>query len=87
MHASDNAMGQIQGEGVVSGLKKVTDDMKTKNRPDRVSTVKRPDTSGGPPASASGGGRATGGRGGGGIPTGSPKIELNDRKWTVEFQV
>ena len=73
------------------GLKKVTDDMKTKNRADRVSTVTMPDTA---PAPSSAGtsrgaaGGAGGGRGGGGgIPTGPAKLELNDRKWTVEYQV
>jgi len=65
--------------------------MKTKNRPDRVSTVVMPDA---PPAAAaappnSAVGRAAGGGAGraGRGPTGTPKLELNDRKWIVEFQV
>ena len=81
-----------QGEGVTVGLKKVTDDMKTKNRADRVSTVTMPDTAPAPSSSAGtsrgAAGGAGGGRGGGGgIPTGPAKLELNDRKWTVEYQV
>ncbi|GAX75045.1 hypothetical protein CEUSTIGMA_g2489.t1 [Chlamydomonas eustigma] len=77
-----------KGEGVTSGLKKVTEDMKTKNRPDRTSVVKMPEAA--PPSTGITSGnvvRGGGGRGAGGVPTGPAKLELVDRKWTVEYQV
>lgn len=64
---------------MTSGLRKVTDDMKTKNRPDRGGKVDSP----GPkpaaaPAAASAAGPAAG----------KPRIELEqERKWVVEHQV
>ncbi len=64
-----------QGEGITSGLKKVTDDMKTKNRADRSSVVKMPDGPAAVGASATKGPAAAGG-GRGGVPTGEPNLEL-----------
>merc|ERR1712000_384787 len=66
-----------QGTGISSGLKKVTSDMKTKNRDpnDRSSVVKAA------PAKkpvARAGGRA--------VKKGTPKFALEGNKWVVEFQ-
>ena len=57
---------------------------KLTNDPSQVSTVTMPEPAPAPATKAGGGGKA--GRGGG-IPTGTAKLELQDRKWTVEFQV
>jgi adenylyl cyclase-associated protein len=74
---------------VTAGLKRVTDDMKTKNRPDRTSVVKMPEAA--PPscgaALAGSVGRGGSGKGVGGVPTGPARLELVDRKWSVEYQV
>lgn len=69
-----------KGEGVASGLRKVTDDMKAKNRADRTGAV--------PAADAKPGGGGGGGRGASAAPGGPPKFALEgDRKWVVENQV
>ena len=65
---------------MTSGLKKVTDDMKTKNRPDRTSVVPADATAA--PASSAATGRAS-------VvavpPAGKQRLELEaDRKWVVE---
>ena len=70
-----------KGEGLTSGLKKVTDDMKTKSRTDRTSVVSMSELN--TPAAQkgpAGGARST-------VPSGVARIELQDRKWVVEYQV
>ncbi|KAJ3697672.1 hypothetical protein LUZ61_001377 [Rhynchospora tenuis] len=63
------------GKPVTSGLRKVTDDMKTKNRTDRTGVVNAPEKS------APRGGAFS-------FKTGPPKMELQmGRKWVVENQV
>jgi len=66
-----------KGEGVTSGLKKVTDDMKTKNRTDKVSVVPAVAPKGG--ASATKAPKETA--------TKPPKFALEGNKWVVEYQV
>jgi adenylyl cyclase-associated protein len=67
-----------KGENVASGLRKVTDDMKAKNRTDRSGAV--PATAA--PAAASAPGR------GGAAPLGTPRLACEGgRKWVVEHQV
>lgn len=66
-----------KGEAVTSGLKKVTDDMKTKNRTDKSSVVpavvKTATTSSATKKAAA--------------PTKPPKFSLEGNKWVVEYQV
>lgn len=66
-----------KGESVTSGLKKVTDDMKTKNRTDKTSVV---------PATAT---KSTGASAAkkAATPAKPPKFALEGNKWVVEFQV
>lgn len=65
-----------KGEGITSGLKKVTADMKTKNRKDNTSLV---------PAETSKKSEAAP-KAAGAAKKGTPKIELQGNKWIVEFQ-
>jgi len=66
---------------VTGGLRKVTDDMKTKNRTDRSGAVP---AAAKPPAAAVPTARAAGGA----KPRGPPRLELEGgRKWVVENQV
>jgi adenylyl cyclase-associated protein len=66
-----------KGEGVTAGLKKVTDDMKTKNRTDKVSVVPAVAPKGG--ASVTKAPKETA--------TKPPKFALEGNKWIVEYQV
>ena len=74
--------GSAQGDTVTTGLRKVTDDMKTKNRGDRSGAV---------PAGASSSpnkAAAAAPRGAGAASRGPPRLELEGgRKWVVENQV
>lgn len=65
-----------QGVGISSGLKKVTSDMKTKNRKpeEKVAVVKDL-----PKKTTTTGGRAA-------VKKGTPKVALEGNKWVVEFQ-
>ncbi|GFR50698.1 hypothetical protein Agub_g12953 [Astrephomene gubernaculifera] len=74
-----------KGEGITSGLRRVTADMKAKNRPDRSGAVPGTTAATAAPASTSSGG--AGGRGGQQQPTGTPKLELQGSKWVVEHHV
>lgn len=68
-----------RGESVTAGLKKVTDEMKTKNRPDRSGSV---------PVSAGKEKDKSGTSGHSFSKTGPPKLELQmGRKWVVENQI
>lgn len=70
----------MQGEAVTSGLRKVTDDMKTKNRADRTGAV--------PANSASNkGNTATNGNLATATParTKPPSKELVNRRWVIEY--
>jgi len=67
-----------KGEGVTSGLKKVTADMKTKNRTDKSSVV--PASA---PKSTSSGASAKKSA----APAKPPKLALDGNKWSVEYQV
>lgn len=72
-----------KGEAVTSGLRRVTADMKTKNRGDRTGAV--PAAAGSAPAAATSGG---GGKTGAAAPQAAAKLELvQGRKWVVENQV
>ncbi len=67
----------LQGDAATSGLKRVTDDMKTKNRADRSGVV---------PVSAPSKGGAGAGKAGA-APRGPARFELEaGRKWVVENQ-
>ncbi|PRW32688.1 cyclase-associated 1 [Chlorella sorokiniana] len=72
-----------KGSSVTTGLRKVTDDMKTKNRPDRGGAV--------PAASAAAGAAgaaASGAKGKAAAAAGPPRVECEQgRKWVVENQV
>jgi len=70
----------LQGDAATSGLKRVTDDMKTKNRADRSGVVV--------PVSAPSKGGAAAGAGKAGVAArGPPRFELEaGRKWVVENQ-
>ncbi|KAJ9504589.1 hypothetical protein QJQ45_030512 [Haematococcus lacustris] len=74
----------LQGEAITQGLKKVTDDMKTKNRADRgegrVALSSRPE----PAAQHQGGSRGAGAAG-----AKAPRVhyDLQRKKWLVEHQV
>lgn len=74
-----------KGGSVTSGLRKVTDDMKTKNRTERSGTVPAAPAAAAalaPATAAAPGGRAKGG------PVGPPRIECEQgRKWVIENQV
>ncbi|KAG2497073.1 hypothetical protein HYH03_005069 [Edaphochlamys debaryana] len=70
-----------KGEGITSGLRKVTDDMKAKNRPDRTGAVPGGSGSGAAAAGAAAGGPAKA------APVGPPKLELQGAKWVVENHV
>ncbi|KXZ41813.1 CAP1 protein [Gonium pectorale] len=72
-----------KGEGITSGLRKVTDDMKAKNRPDRTGTVPASTAPSGP----AGGAPAAAAPAAKGGPSGTPKLELQGSKWVVEHQV
>jgi len=67
-----------KGEAVTSGLKKVTNDMKTKNRTDKSSVV---------PANIAKDSKATSAGGKKDTPSKPPKFALEGNKWTVEWQV
>lgn len=67
-----------KGEGVTSGLKKVTSDMKTKNRTDKVSVVPAKDA-----PSHSSKTETTGKK----DVTKPPKFSLDGNKWAVEWQI
>jgi hypothetical protein len=78
-----------QGEAITSSLRKVTDDMKTKNRADRgaaVVVVKERDAASAPGARP---GAAGAGRPGAAAPRGPPRLEFDAerKKWMVENQV
>lgn len=79
---SETALSPAQGDTVTTGLRKVTDDMKTKNRGDRSGAV---------PAGASSSPNkpaAAVSRGASGAPRGPPRLALEGgRKWVVEHQV
>jgi adenylyl cyclase-associated protein len=67
-----------RGESVASGLRKVTDDMKAKNRTDRTGAV----PAGSAPAASAAPAR------GAGAPLGTPRLACDGgRKWVVEHQV
>jgi len=66
-----------KGEGVTSGLRKVTDDMKTKNRKDKVSVV---------PSSTPKGSTESKAPKGGAVQK-PPKLQLDGNKWVVEYQL
>jgi len=68
-----------KGEGVTSGLKKVTSDMKTKNRTDKSSVVPATATAPKDTKSSAGGKKDT--------PAKPPKFALEGNKWVVEWQV
>lgn len=69
-----------KGTEVTSGLKKVTDDMKAKNRdPSERSSVVPASSSKAPAASKAGSGEKTG-------PSRPAKLALEGNKWVVEFQ-
>lgn len=71
-----------QGTAVTSGLRKVTDDMKTKNRADRSGHVNSTST---PPAAAP---KAAPSKPAAAAARGPPRLELQqERKWVVENQV
>ncbi|KAF2074889.1 hypothetical protein CYY_003808 [Polysphondylium violaceum] len=74
MSAVFSALGK--GEGVTSGLKKVTDDMKSKNNPNKSSVVKASDVKA-PTATTTKAAAA---------PAKPPKFALEANKWTVEYQ-
>ncbi|GBG75815.1 hypothetical protein CBR_g21060 [Chara braunii] len=84
-----------KGEGITKGLRKVSDDLKTKNRPDRSGVVPAGAVGPSPAAAAPETPRGGGGGGGGGgsvrdaaARLSPPMFELiNGRKWTVENQV
>ena len=65
-----------KGEGVTSGLRKVTADMKSKNRADRSGKVEEVEA------------KPTGrlGKHAAAVPTQPPKLELQGNKWVVEHQ-
>jgi len=67
-----------KGEGVTTGLRKVTADMKSKNRADRSGKIEEKEA----PAKAPGrlGVRAAA------VPNQPPKLELQGNKWVVEYQ-
>lgn len=66
-----------KGEAVTSGLRKVTDDMKAKNRTDRTGAVpSNAGSSSAPPPNLAAGVK----------PAGPPKFELAGKKWAVENQ-
>jgi adenylyl cyclase-associated protein len=67
-----------KGENVTAGLKKVTDDMKTKNRLDRSGAV---------PAGSAPSEKALTASTAASTKKGTPKCELDGRKWVVEYQV
>jgi len=66
-----------KGENVTSGLKKVTNDMKSKNRTDKSSVVPAIV----PKATTSAAAKKTA------APTKPPKFALEGNKWVVEYQV
>ena len=69
----------VQGEGITCGLKKVTADMKSKNRTDEPALASCGPTATRDRASSSAGGSKAGG---------PARVELEgDRKWVVEYQV
>jgi adenylyl cyclase-associated protein len=71
-----------QGNSVTTGLRKVTDDMKAKNRGDRSGAV--PAGTASSPAKPA----AAVARGAGAAARGPPRLELEGgRKWVVENQV
>lgn len=67
-----------KGEAVTAGLRKVTDDMKSKNRADRSGVVS---ASAAPKPAAGAGPKA------GAAPAKPPKLALEGKKWAVENQV
>lgn len=67
-----------KGEQVTAGLRKVTDDMKTKNRADRSGAV---------PAGSAPSEKITDASTAASPKIGTPKCELDGRKWVVEYQV
>jgi adenylyl cyclase-associated protein len=71
-----------QGEKITSALRKVTDDMKTKNRADRVGVV--PDAPTSAPRTAAMGSAVSGTLSGTVKP---PKLGLEGKKWSVEHHV
>jgi len=66
-----------KGDGVTSGLKKVTDDMKTKNRTDKTSVV--PATAAAPKAEKTPAGAKV-------VAKKPPRFQLDGNKWVVENQ-
>ncbi|KAL4424859.1 hypothetical protein ABPG77_011109 [Micractinium sp. CCAP 211/92] len=72
-----------KGTSVTSGLRKVTDDMKTKNRGERSGAVPA-----GPPSAAPAAGTSSGGAAAGAKPAGPARLECEQgRKWVVENQL
>lgn len=67
-----------KGEGVTSGLKKVTADMKSKNRADRSGKIEEREPAAKPAGKL--GARAPA------VPNQPPKLELQGNKWVVEYQ-
>jgi len=63
-----------KGENVTSGLRKVTDDMKSKNRKDKTSVVPATNVKSSQPKAAKD------------TPSKPPKIALEGNKWVVEYQ-
>lgn len=67
-----------QGEGVTSGLRKVTNDMKAKNRADRSGKIEEVEKKPAPTGRLGKTAAAT--------PAQPPKLELQGNKWVVEYQ-
>ncbi|KAG2432042.1 hypothetical protein HYH02_013112 [Chlamydomonas schloesseri] len=70
-----------KGEAITSGLRKVTDDMKAKNRPDRSGAVPGSSAATAPSSSSA---TPPSGKAAAAAPSGPPKLELQGIKWSVE---
>lgn len=68
-----------KGEGVTTGLRKVTADMKTKNRADRSGKIEEKAPAAEKPTGRLGVRAAA-------VPNQPPKLELQGNKWVVEYQ-
>ncbi|GLC36585.1 hypothetical protein PLESTB_000164600 [Pleodorina starrii] len=71
-----------KGEGITSGLRKVTADMKSKNNPDRTGAVPASAAAAAAAPAAAGGSAAAARKAG--QPSGPPSLELRGTKWVVE---
>lgn len=68
-----------RGEGVTSGLRKVTADMKSKNRADRTGKIEEREPAKPKPTGRLGAHAAA-------VPNQPPKLQLEGNKWVVEYQ-